>query len=144
MRFLQRLVVVGATIIALTLAVPSVSAASQKPFHLEKTCVVLSPTANQCEVTSSSFKAIPVGTLIDYDTSGGYTALVATITVKNGSATGRCDILAAVLNSSKAGTCTFTSGRGRLTRFHLSVAVTRTADWSLWFWDGTYRFGGDD
>lgn len=144
MRSVRRLLVVAAAILALTIAVPSASAASQKAFHLEKTCVVLSPVADQCEVTSSSFKAIPVGTLITYDTSAGPTAFVATINVKNGSATGHCNILAAILDPTKAGTCTFESGTGRLTQFHLTVAVTRstTADWNPWFWDGTYWFGG--
>jgi uncharacterized membrane protein len=149
MRSLHRLVVAGATIIALTAVVPSVSASSHKAFHLEKTCVVVSPVENQCTVTASSFKAIPVGTLITYDTSGGFNALVATITIKNGSATGQCAILDAVLDPTKSGTCSFATGTGRLTQFHLTVAVTRTPDWSLWYWDGTYWFGdgghdGDD
>jgi hypothetical protein len=144
MRSLHRLVMVGATIIALTALVPSASAASQTAFHLTKTCVTLSATANQCTVTSSSFGAIPVGTLITYDTNAGPTAFVATIAVKNGSATGHCNILAAILDPATAGTCTFESGTGRLTQFHLTVAVTRTPDWSLWFWDGTYWFGGGD
>ena len=127
-------------------AAKSASAASQKPFHLEKTCVVVSKVKNQCEVTSSTFGAIPAGTLITYDTSAGPTAFVATIAVKNGSATGQCNILAAIEDATKAGTCTFESGTGRLTQFHLAVAVTRstTADWNPWSWDGTYWFGGGD
>ena len=127
-------------------AAKSASAASQKPFHLEKTCVVVSKVKNQCEVTSSTFGAIPAGTLITYDTSAGPTAFVATIAVKNGSSTGQCNILAAIQDLPKAGTCTFESGTGRLTQFHLAVAVTRstTADWNPWFWDGTYWFGGSD
>jgi hypothetical protein len=127
-------------------AAKSASAASQKPFHLEKTCVVVSKVKNQCTVTSSTFGAIPVGTLITYDTSAGPTAFVATIAVKNGSATGQCNILAAIGDAAKAGACRFESGTGRLTQFHLAVAVTRstTADWNPWFWDGTYWFGGGD
>ncbi len=113
---------------------------------MTKTCVVVSSVKNQCKVTSSTFGAIPVGTLITYDTSAGPTAFVATITVKHGSATGRCDILAAINDATKAGRCTFKSGTGRLTQFHLTVAVTRstTTDWNPWFWDGTYWFGGRD
>ena len=123
-----------------------VSAASRKAFHLTKTCIVLSSVQNQCEVTSSTFGAIPAGTQITYDTSAGPTAFVATITIKNGKATGRCDILAAINDATKAGHCTFKSGTGRLTQFHLTVAVTRstTVDWNPWFWDGTYWFGGSD
>ncbi len=65
MRSLRRLVVAGATIIALTAIVPSVSASSHKAFHLEKTCVVAT-RENHCTVTASSFKTIPVGTVITY------------------------------------------------------------------------------
>jgi hypothetical protein len=127
-------------------AAKSASAASRKAFHLTKTCVVVSSVKNQCEVTSSTFGAIPMGTLITYDTSAGPTAFVATITVKNGSATGHCDILAAINDATKTGTCIFESGIGRLAQFHLTVAVTRstTTDWNPWFWDGTYWFGGSD
>ena len=146
MRSVRRFLVVGAAIVALSVIVPSASAASQTAFHLEKTCVTVSPTVHQCTVTSSSFKAIPVGTLITYDTSAGPTAFVATIAVKNGSATGHCNILAAILDATKAGTCIFESGTGRLTQFHLTVAVTRstTSDFNPWFWDGAYWFGGGD
>lgn len=146
MRSVRRLVVVVATIVAFTVLVPSVSAASPKAFHLEKTCVTLSPTVHQCQVTSSTFKAIPVGTLITYDTTFGPTAFVATIAIKNGSATGHCNILAAIQDVTKAGTCTFDEGTGRLTQFHLTVAVTRSATVTLnpWFWDGWYWFGGGD
>ena len=98
---------------------------------MTKTCVVVSSVKNQCEVTSSTFGAIPTGTLITYDTSAGPTAFVATITVKNGSATGRCNILAAINDATKAGTCTLESGTGRLTRFHLTVAVTRSTTTDL-------------
>ena len=146
MRSLRKLVVASATIVALVVLVPSASAASPKVFHLEKVCVALSPVTHQCEVTSSTFDAIPVGTLITYDTSAGPTAFIATINVKNGSATGRCNILAAILDVTQAGTCIFDSGTGRLTQFHLTVAVTRsaTADWNPWFWNGSYWFGGGD
>lgn len=146
MRSVRRLLVVAAAMLALTLAVPSVGAATQKAFHLEKTCVTLSPTVHQCEVTSSTFETIPAGTLITYDTTAGPTAFVATIAIKNGSATGRCNILAAIQDVTKAGTCNFDSGTGRLTQFHLMVAVTRsaTATFNPWFWDGWYWFGGAD
>ena len=40
--------------------------------------------------------------------------------------------------------CTFRPGDGRLTQFHLVVDVTANGDASIWYWDGTYWFGGDD
>jgi hypothetical protein len=136
MRSLRRLVVVGATVMALSVLVPSASAASQGAFHLEKTCIDTT-TGSLCTVTSSSFKWIPVGTEITYDGSGGYSHLVATINVKNGSATGVCDI------SALPGSCNFDMGTGRLTQFHLNSAVTYDGS-KYWFWDGTYWFGGGD
>jgi len=62
MRSLRRLVVVGATIAALAVLVPSASAASYKAFPVEKT------RANDFLriVQSSSFRAIPAGTDITY------------------------------------------------------------------------------
>jgi hypothetical protein len=140
MRSLHRLVVAGATILALTAVVPSVSAASHKAFHLEKVC----DTATHCVVTSSSFKAIPAGTEITY---GGPDPnhLTAVITVRNGTATGQCAIgsLVGYGDPSLPATCIFDTGTGRLTQFHLSVKVATTAQYNPWYWDGTYWFGDD-
>jgi hypothetical protein len=140
MRSLHRLVVAGATIIALTAVVPSVSAASQKAFHLEKVC----DTATHCVVTSSSFKAIPAGTEITYSGPDA-NHLTAVITVKNGTATGQCAIgsLVGYGDPSRPATCTFDTGTGRLTQFHLSVEVATTAQFNPWYWDGVYWFGDD-
>jgi hypothetical protein len=46
------------------------------------------------------------------------------------------------LSSAIHATCTFGTGTGRLTQFHLVVDVT--TDGSNWFWDGTYWFGNGD
>jgi hypothetical protein len=137
MRPLRRLVVVGATIALLAVLVPSVAASSQKAFHLEKVC----DTATHCVVTSSSFGAIPVGTEINYS-GPDLNHLVAVFDVKNGSATGQCAIGSIFGDPSVPGTCMFDTGTGRLTQFHLDVAVT--FDGSNWFWEGVYWFGGRD
>jgi hypothetical protein len=57
----------------------------------------------------------------------------------NGTTTGLCDwthptgpILAK---------CTFDTGTGTLTGFHVAVKVTANANGSVWYWDGTYWFG---
>jgi hypothetical protein len=144
MRSLRRLVVVVATIVALTVLVPSASAASSKDFHLDKTCV----SNFLCTVVSSEFKAIPAGTDITYTVNGDGSDGLAfpTIVVSNGSTTGVCDwnhpagpVLAV---------CTFAAGTGRLTQFNLTVDVSVTGDPnsadSIWHWDGTYWFGGGD
>jgi hypothetical protein len=108
--------------------------AGQKTFHLVKVC----DTATHCVVTSSSFNAIPVGTEINYS-GPDVDHLVAIFDIKNGSATGQCAIGSIFGAPSLPGTCRFDAGTGRLTQFHLDVAVT--FDGSNWFWDGTYWFG---
>jgi hypothetical protein len=40
---------------------------------------------------------------------------------------------------SAAGTCTFEQGTGSLTGFHANLTVTANADFSLFYWNGTYR-----
>ena len=108
--------------------------AGQQTFHLEKVC----DTATHCVVTSSSFKPIAVGTEINYSGPDA-NHLVAVFDIKNGSATGQCAIGSIFADPSRPGTCKFDTGTGRLTQFHLDVAVT--FDGSNWFWDGTYWFG---
>jgi hypothetical protein len=106
----------------------------RKAFHLAKVC----DTATHCVVTASSFNAIPAGTEINYS-GPDPDHLVAAFDVKNGSATGRCAIGSIFADPLLPGTCKFDTGTGRLTQFHLDVAVT--FDGSNWFWDGTYWFG---
>ncbi len=104
-----------------------------KEFALTKTCA----SDFLCTVQSSSFKAIPAGTDITYLYGADPSLAYPTITVGNGSTTGVCDwnqpgpvVLAK---------CTFGTGTGRLSDFHLEVAVSVVGD--VWHWDGTYWFG---
>ena len=140
MRSVRRLLVVAAAIFALTLAVPSVSAASQKAFHLDKTCAAdaSEPLGYVCTVQHSDFKWIPPGTEVHYTSQNAAGDVVqATITIKNGSTNGVC-----VWSSPVNAICTFSPGSGRFSQFHLRVVVTANADASVWFWDGWYWFGG--
>jgi hypothetical protein len=134
MRSVRRLLIVFATILSLTALAPAVTAGS-KTFHLEKTCV---GTADGpvCTVTATSFDAIAVGSQITYMPAAAGT-LQAVIHVAHGTATGVCS------PDDVPTHCVFSSGTGRLTQFHLDVAVTHTGDFSGWFWDGSYWFGGD-
>jgi hypothetical protein len=138
MRSVRSLVVVATTIFAFSVLASSVSAASPKNFHLNKTCV----SNFLCTVVTSDFKAIPAGTDITYTVTGDGSDGLAypTIVVRNGSTTGVCDW------NQPAGPvlakCTFGTGTGRLTQFHLAVDVT--FDGTYWFWDGTYWFGNGD
>ena len=141
MHSIKRLFVVVATIAALTVLVPSVSAGTHKPFHLDKTCAEDSsePLGFFCTVQHADFKWIPAGTDIHYAAippNDPNLVQAATITIKNGSTNGVC-----VWSSPVNAVCTFSPGTGRLTEFHLVVDVTANADQSVWYWDGWYWFG---
>jgi hypothetical protein len=131
---LRKLLAVGVALIAFGFLVPVASAASQKPFHLEKVCAAM-----HCDVTASNFAAIPAGSTIDY-TGPDADHLVPVLTIKNGTTTGRCAIGSIFGTPSTPGMCVLDAGTGRLTQFHLDVEVT--FDGSLWYWDGWYWFGG--
>jgi hypothetical protein len=142
MRPSQRLLAVGAALALLAVLVPSVSAASSKGFHLDKTCSAdaSEPLGYVCTVQHSDFKWIPPGTEVHYTSQNAAGDVVqATITIKNGGTNGVC-----VWSSAVDAVCTFSPGTGRLSEFHLKVVVTANADASIWFWDGTYWLGGSD
>jgi hypothetical protein len=141
-RSIRRLVVVAATILAISACTAASPAAdAHKAFHLDKTC---DPDVG-CTIVSSDIDAIPVGTLVKYTAIGdGSTKQQnATFTVGNSSASGFCDFN----HDGKplAAQCTFLSGTGALKGFHLIADVTLTGDGkdpaSVWHWDGTYWFG---
>jgi hypothetical protein len=142
MRSVRILAVVAATVLAITVLVPSASAASRKSFHLDKTCAADSsePLGYVCTVQHADFKWFPAGTKVHYTSQNQAGDVVqARITIKNGSTNGVC-----VWSSPVNAVCTFRPGTGRLTEFHLVVVVTANADASIWYWDGTYWFGGRD
>jgi hypothetical protein len=138
MRPVHRLLGVAIAILVLALAVPSVSAATPKGFHLDKTCTsdASEPLGYICTVEHSDFKWIPAGTHVHYLSQTG-NVVSAAITIRNGTTTGTC-----VWSSDVDAVCTFGGGTGRLTQFHLVVVVTANADASVWYWDGQYWFGG--
>ena len=141
MRSIRSLIVVTATLLAVSGCSASAAADAHKRFHLDKTCV----TGVGCTIVSSDLDAIPPGTLITYtDIGDGSTKQKnATFTTKSGSASGFCDFN----HDGKplAAQCTFLSGTGVLTGFHLVADVTLTGDGkspaSVWHWNGTYWFG---
>ena len=138
MRSIKRLLVIGGTIIAIMALAPVASAGSHQGFHLDKTCGAdpSEPLGYICTVQHSDFKWIPPGTDIRYLSQSG-NIVHARIEIKNGSIDGACTWSSAV-----DAICVFRAGTGRLTQFDLEVVVTANADQSVWYWDGTYRFGG--
>ena len=133
-----RLFVVATTIAALAVLAPTALAGSHHDFHLDKTCAEApsEPLGYVCTVQHSDFKWIPAGTDVHYLSQTG-NVVDARIGIRNGSTSGAC-----VWSSDVDAVCTFSSGTGRLTEFHLVVVVTANADQSIWYWDGSYWFGG--
>lgn len=133
---IKRLLTVVGAIVALTVVVPSASAAPHKAFHLEKACV----DDFTCTVLWSTFAAMPQGTEITYTYNGGGSDGLAypTIHAVGGTVAGVCD-----WNHPTGpiqAKCTFDAGTGALAGFHLTVRVSANANGSVWFWDGTYWF----
>ena len=136
---IKRSLVVMGTIVALMALVPVASAGSHRGFHLDKTCAEDSsePLGYVCTVTHSDFKWIPAGTDIRYISQNADGSVVqASIRTRNGSTRGSC-----TWSSDVDAICVFSAGTGQLTQFNLEVVVTASADQSVWYWDGTYRFG---
>jgi hypothetical protein len=140
-RSIRSLIMVAATILAISACTAAPSAAVHKAFHLDKTC---DPDVG-CKIVSSDIDLIPVGTVVKYSQigDGSTNQSNATFTVENGSASGFCDFN----HDGKplAAQCTFLSGTGVLKGFHLVADVTLSGPASdpasVWHWDGTYWFG---
>ena len=135
MRLLRWGLVIAAVVV-MSFAGP-VSAGSHKPFHVDKDCANL-----RCVITSSSFKGIPAGSVINY-TVNADGSLTAVITGAHGTATGRCVLAPIFGDPSGPGSCVFSRGTGSLTAFNLRVDVT-TSNFVTWFWDGSYWMGEGD
>jgi len=138
MHSIKRLLAVTGTIVALMALAPAATAASHPGFHLDKTCAEdpSEPLGFICTVEHSDFKWIPSGTHVRY-LSQTDNVMQTRIEIRNGRTDGTC-----TWSSDVDAICVFGIGAGRLTQFHLEVVVTANADQSVWYWDGTYWFGG--
>ena len=89
-------------------------------------------------ITSSSLKAIEVGSWIVYASPLGATGVDSDVVLVVGpgnSAFGHCTLVLATL----VGGCTFWGGTGKFTWFHASTNTTLAAP-RVWNEDGTYSF----
>jgi hypothetical protein len=152
-----RLLLVAATILSLTaLALgfaPSVLASSarseDRSGHLQvtKDCSQNQGLADQfCTITSANLSEIKVGSRIVYleAVPAPYTTLDSDIVLVVGTgnfALGHCVLPL----PAGPGKCTLSGGRGTFSHFKASVVVTQdSTNPSVYFWNGTYSFGGDD
>lgn len=136
---IKRLLAVMGTIVALVALAPVASAGAHHGFYLDKTCAedASEPLGYICTVQNSTFKWIPAGTDIRYLSQNEDGSVVqASINIRNGSTTGAC-----TWSSDVDAICVFSAGTGRLTQFRLEVVVSANEDQSIWYWEGTYRFG---
>ena len=138
MHSIKRLLAVTGAIVALMAFAPVAAAGTQHPFHVDKTCAEdpSEPLGFICTVQHSDFKWIPAGTDVRYLSQDG-AVMQLSIEIANGSTHGAC-----TWTSDRDATCVFSGGTGRLTQFYLDIVVTANADLSVWYWDGTYWFGG--
>jgi hypothetical protein len=107
-------------------------------FYLDKTCSPdASPIGYHCTVQHSSFDLFPAGTDVHYAETSKANVVRATIEIPSGSTTGLC-----VWSSDVNAICTFKHGTGSLAHFRLRVVVTASADQSVWYWNGRFKFTG--
>jgi hypothetical protein len=95
-----------------------------------------------CTITSSSLRAIKVGSKVVYAQAAGTTSLDSDITLVVGShkvAFGHCRLDFAT----GAGLCTFSGGTGELRGFQARADVSYLGG-PDWAWNGTYSFASDD
>lgn len=148
MRSICRLVVVVATIAALTVLVPSVAAASLHSgnLHITKECSAYTHLAGGfCTITSSNVAAIPVGSKVIYEQALAGTVLETDVTLDP---PGRGDVAFGHVHLdlvSKVGVATFTGGTGKFSGFTATAAVTPDPGVPFgWKWEGTYSFSRDN
>jgi hypothetical protein len=138
-------VLAAALTAAADIAVASVSASSPRSGALQvtKECSEFTGGAGSfCTFTSSSLKALDVGSRIVYLSAAGATSLDTDVVLEVGpgnKAFGHCLLVFAAL----PGECTFWGGTGQFTWFHADVVVS-TSDGVNWRWDGSYSFSPRD
>ena len=123
---------------------PSLSASPRSgDLHVIKECSgYTGGPGSFCMITSSNVKAIEVDSKIVYlqpdqlETPSGSDVVLDPPGPGNNKAFGHCSLA--------LGVCTFTGGTGKFNGFHARVDVSPNADYSLWFWNGTYSFNPGD
>jgi hypothetical protein len=108
---------------------------------------VCSNTEPVCTIKTSSLDAIELGSRITYlqptdlATPSGSDVVLDLPGPGNNAAAGHCTLDP---GNNYFGRCTFSGGTGKFTWFRSSVDVTHNADFSVWYWEGTYSFGPHD
>jgi hypothetical protein len=136
MRSVRSVLVIGA-IVAFAALAPVAMASSGSSLSLSKTCDNL----GTCTVVASNAVALPAGTTETYlgpqfgDPVLSSRVVITTAYGGGGTATGQCSWPL----RTATGVCTFAQGTGSLAGFHARVVVSTNADFSIFYWDGSYR-----
>ena len=147
MRCVRLLALVGGAFLALVALAPAALAASPTfPIHLVKDCSTFTGTTpSYCVVSSSEFRAIPVGSKVWYlgpilqDTLF-LSSNVLLDTGHGSTATGYCINQARPDGDPRStGMCSFWEGTGDLAGFHAVVDVSIDASQEF-HWDGVYYY----
>jgi hypothetical protein len=135
-------VLVMAVSVAVGAASPAASSRSGA-LHVTKECSAYTGlVGSYCTITSSSLKAIKVGSRVVYAQAAGATSLDSDVTLVVGRekvAFGHCQLDFAT----GVGLCTFSGGTGELRGFQARVDVSYLGG-PNWAWNGTYAFDSDD
>jgi hypothetical protein len=123
---------------------PSLSASPRSgDLHVTKECSGYTGAAGSfCAITSSNLKGIEIGSKILYlqpdllFTPSGSEVILDLPGPGNNRAFGQCSL--------DFGVCTFSGGTGKFNGFQATVDVTHNADFSLWYWEGTFSFRAQD
>ena len=124
-------------IVAFAAMAPAAAASSGSSLSLAKTCDNL----GRCTVVASNAAALPVGTTETYlgpqygDPVLSSRVVITSSYAGGGTATGVC----AWPLRTATGICTFAQGTGSLAGFHARVTVSANADFSVFYWSGSYR-----
>jgi hypothetical protein len=141
---LGRLPVVAAAILALTLAVPAVSASSPRSgdLHVTKECSQYDYTPGGfCTITSSNINAIKVGSRVVYLSAPDFVSMTIDtdlMIVRQGDSTAYGHVVLDLLTGT--GTVTLSGGTGEFRGFSASGVDVTPTGFPNWAWDGTYSF----
>jgi len=109
--------------------------------HVAKECSAYTGLAGSyCTITSSSLKAIGVGSRIVYAQAAGATSLDSDIVLDAGHGNNTASGHVTLDFASRSGPVTFSGGSGGFTGFRASAVVSFDPATGLWHWDGTYSF----
>ncbi len=142
---MKKLLVLGAALVAaagISVAIATASSPRSGKLHVTKECSEFDGQPGAfCTITSSSLKAIKVGSRVVYFQAPAGNTFDSDLAVVVGP--GNYALGHVTLDATGSGVLTLSGGTGDFSAFHATVRVS-TKDGLNFAWDGRYRFGHDD